>query len=208
MTYKVGATHQGYCLVVTFFPNQNACVRPLISLPHSFTTMHSSLFLTAALAAAAHAHVAAWAPGMYCKGGNVTGVDDANTDSAVNPLYQKTQSDWWFQHYQGCDAVPPPEGEFLELPAGGSFTVELAHNRGQTSLSFGGEFTSEWPDGQSHPEDWSGDPTDGEGCIQDDGAMHVQNQSMATGTAFAISYQSEIESVTMEDLVVFTVLEQ
>jgi hypothetical protein len=175
---------------------------------HSFASMHYSLFVAVALVATAEGHVAAWANGMYCKGGNVTGVDDSNTDTAVNPLYQKTQEDWWFQHYQGCDVVPPPEDEFLELPAGGSFTVELAHNRGQTTLSFNGEFTSEWPDGQQHPENWSGNATDGEGCIQDDGAMHVQNETMATGTAFAISYESDISAVTIENLVVFTVLEQ
>ena len=128
--------------------------------------MHSSLLITVALAATAEAHVTAWANGMYCEGGNVTGVDDSNTDTAVNPLYQKTQEDWWFQHYQGCDVAPPPDGEFLELPAGGSFTVELAHNRGRTTLSFNGEFTSEWPDGQQHPENWSGNATDVEAAFR------------------------------------------
>jgi hypothetical protein len=38
--------------------------------------------------------------------------------------------------------------------------------------------------------------------------MHTNNQSMAAGTAFAISYQSDLAAVTMENLVVFTVLEQ
>jgi hypothetical protein len=38
--------------------------------------------------------------------------------------------------------------------------------------------------------------------------MHVQNQTSATGTAFAISYESDITEVTMENLAVFTVLEQ
>ena len=165
----------------------------------------SILFI--ALAATTHAHTAAWASGMYCKGGNVTGVDDNNTDNAVNPLYMMTQDQWWFQHYQGCDSVPPPEGEFLELPANGEFTVELAHNRAQTTLSYGGQFAGEWPDGQPHPEDWNGGGV-GEGCIQNDGAMHVQNQTMATGTAFAISYESDLSAVTMENLAVFTVLEQ
>jgi hypothetical protein len=47
-----------------------------------------------------------------------------------------------------------------------------------------------------------------EGCVQDDGAMHVQNQTMATGAASAISDESAISAVTMENLVVFTLLEQ
>ena len=37
--------------------------------------------------------------------------------------------------------------------------------------------------------------------------MHVQNQSAAQGTAFAISYESELERVTLENLVVFSVAE-
>jgi hypothetical protein len=35
----------------------------------------------------------------------------------------------------------------------------------------------------------------------------VQNEGNATGTAFAISYNSDISKVTMENLVVFTVAE-
>lgn len=38
--------------------------------------------------------------------------------------------------------------------------------------------------------------------------MNFQNQTMATGSAFAISYESGISAVTMKNLVVFTVLEQ
>jgi hypothetical protein len=48
---------------------------------------------------------------------------------------------------QQCDEEPPNEGDILELPAGGTFTVELAHNRGQTTLSFDGMYTSKWPGG-------------------------------------------------------------
>jgi hypothetical protein len=36
--------------------------------------------------------------------------------------------------------------------------------------------------------------------------MHTNNQSMTGGTAFAISYQSNLQDVTMENLVVFSVL--
>ena len=97
--------------------------------------------------------------------------------------------------------------EVLELPAGGSFTVELAHNRAQTTLSYGGQYASDWPDGKDHPEDWAG-PGSPPDCIQDDGAMHTNNQSMAAGTAFAISYQSDLADVTIDNLAVFTVLEQ
>jgi hypothetical protein len=92
------------------------------------------IVLSIALAAPARAHTAAFANGMYCKGGNVSTVDDSNTNTAVNPLCILTQHQWWFQHDRGCDLVPPLDQEFLELPAGESFTVELAHNRAQPTL--------------------------------------------------------------------------
>ncbi|KFY94807.1 hypothetical protein V500_03046 [Pseudogymnoascus sp. VKM F-4518 (FW-2643)] len=158
-----------------------------------------------AIVAVSQAHTVGWAKGMYCLGGPVLGVDDSNTNTAVNPMYQKSFKDFWFQHYSGCDQVPPAAGDFLELPVGGKVTLELAHNRAQTTLSYNGAYANEWPDGQPHPEDWHGDDG-GENCIQNDGAMHTSNQSTAAGTALAISYQSNLADVTLENLVVFSVL--
>jgi hypothetical protein len=158
-----------------------------------------------ALVAVSQAHTVGWAKGMYCLGGPVAGTDDSNTNTAVNPLYQLSFEDFWFQHDRGCDLIPPADGDVLELPAGGQVTLELAHNRAQTTLSYNGAYAGEWPDGQSHPEDWSGNGV-GDGCIQNDGAMHTYNQSTAAGTALAISYQSNLASVTLENLVVFSVL--
>jgi len=43
---------------------------------------------------------------------------------------------------------------FFSRPAGGTFTVELATNRGKTSLSFGGKYMSDWPDGNTYPENY------------------------------------------------------
>ena len=57
------------------------------------------------------------------------------------------------------------------------------------------------------PSNWNGGGV-GEGCISDGGYMHVQDQQHAQGTAFAISYQSDINAVTLENLAVFSVLEQ
>lgn len=159
-----------------------------------------------ALVAASQAHVMGWANGMYCKGGNNTAVDDPNTNLAVDPLWMLPKEKFWFQADRGCDLAPPPAGEFLELPAGGEVTVEMAHNRAQTTLSYNGQYAGEWPDGQPHPEDWNGNNVPGEGCIQDDGAMHTSNQSTTAGTALAISYQSSIQDVTLENLVVISIL--
>ncbi|KAF2648640.1 hypothetical protein K491DRAFT_567068, partial [Lophiostoma macrostomum CBS 122681] len=145
---------------------------------------------------------------MYCRNGT-SGTDNSNNDAPIGPLYNRTQEEWWFQHHRGCDAFPPIEGEFLELPANGNFTVELAHNRAFTTLSYDGKFTSAWPDGKDHPDDWNGWGTDGKPamCLKEDGAMHTYNESSAGGTAFAISYESNLEDVTMDNLVVFTTLE-
>ncbi|KAH8652406.1 hypothetical protein BX600DRAFT_93495 [Xylariales sp. PMI_506] len=172
--------------------------------------MYFSVGLTVAFATAANAHVAAWTKGMYCLNGTTPGSEDRNTNTAVNPLYNLTKSDWWMQHDRGCDQFPPADGDSLALPAGGSFTVELAINRAFTTLSYDGEFTSEWPDGLEHPEDWHSPNVTS--CLEGNsdgagGALHTHNQSTAAGTAFAISYESDISQVTMENLVVFSVLQ-
>ncbi|KAF2832451.1 hypothetical protein CC86DRAFT_280425 [Ophiobolus disseminans] len=143
---------------------------------------------------------------MYCRGGADATKDDQNTNLVVNPLYNLAKQDWWFQHHRGCDKVPPKAEEFLELPANGSVAVELAHNRAFTTLSYEGKLVTDWPDGKKHPENWTGWNTDGTPavCLKDDGALHTYNESSAGGTAFAISYNSKLEDVTMENLVVFT----
>jgi len=143
-------------------------------------------------------HGVAWHRGMYCLNGT-SGVDDQNTYEASTPTFNWTFSEWWMHHYNKCDEFPPAPGDFLELPAGGSFTVEIAPNRGETTFSFGGRYTSEWQDGRQHPEGWS-DPE-----CKNYPNLHTQNETMAAGTVFAISYQSDIKKVTPENLVVFTV---
>jgi len=146
------------------------------------------------------AHVAAMAWGMYCLNGLKTWNDtDLNSFTVVQPLYNLTFDDW-FLHGK-CRNFPPAPGDFLDITAGGSFTVDIAGNRGQTRLSFNGSNASDWPDGGQHPDDMNMSP----GCIVTPN-LHTQNESMAAGTAFAISYESDIKSVTPENLVVFSVV--
>ncbi|KAF8227927.1 hypothetical protein L208DRAFT_1365571 [Tricholoma matsutake] len=143
-------------------------------------------------------HLAPWGPGMYCRDGP-SGTVNLNSADIVTPLYMLTKNDWFFHHINNCDNFPPPAGEFLQLPAGGSFTVEIASNRAKTSLAYNSRFVSDWPDGGNYPPNYNV-PT----CITSPN-MHTQNQSMAAGTAFAISYKSDIKKVNPEDLVVFSV---
>ncbi|KAF8161583.1 hypothetical protein B0H34DRAFT_841179 [Crassisporium funariophilum] len=144
---------------------------------------------------------------MYCLNGTEVGVNDQDTNAAVQPLYQLKESDWWFHHENKCDEFPPAAGDFLELPVDGEFTVELAVNRAFTTYSFGGMNVAQFGDGEDHPQ--LGVSPDGKdsttGCIVNPN-IHAQNESMAAGTAFAISYTSNMKEVTKENLAVFTVL--
>ncbi|KAG5640879.1 hypothetical protein DXG03_006756, partial [Asterophora parasitica] len=128
-----------------------------------------------------------------------TGKVDLNNNNPVNPLYDLPFDQWWFHHVDNCDNFPPKAGDFLELPAGKDFTVEIASNRAKTSLSYNGKYTSDWVDGETYPANYN-NPN----CITTPN-MHTQNQSMAAGTAFAISYQSDIKKVTPDNLVVFSI---
>ncbi|KAG2068216.1 hypothetical protein BDR04DRAFT_1025185 [Suillus decipiens] len=171
--------------------------------------MTLKLLALSSLALLANAHMAAFHKAMYCFNGTAQGQVNYNNDDPVSPLWMLTQSEYWFHHFNQCDEFPPAPGDFLELPAGSSFTVEIAANRGVTSLSFNGQYATEWGDGKNHPDDYSitnlaGAPLSDSDCIGSPN-MHTQNQSMAAGTAFAISYQSDISQVTMDNLAVFTV---
>ncbi|KAF9005326.1 hypothetical protein BDZ89DRAFT_598361 [Hymenopellis radicata] len=147
------------------------------------------------------AHVAPFHPSMWCFNG-LSG-DDINAEEAVNPVYQLPFSSYWMHANTGCLDHPPDDGQFLELPAGGSFTVEVASNRAMTSWSYAGANAGKWPDGQDH-DDYDGDHTT---CITVPN-LHAENRSMAAGTSFAISYTSDISQVNQDNLVVFTVAAQ
>ncbi|KAH7910501.1 hypothetical protein BJ138DRAFT_101827 [Hygrophoropsis aurantiaca] len=157
----------------------------------------------------AQAHLTAFHKAMYCLNGTVQGQVDYNNDAPVSPLWNLKKSDYWFHHINKCDEFPPAPDDFLELPAGGDFTVEIAANRALTSLSYDGKFATAWGDGKTHPSDYGvhnldGAPISASQCIHTPN-IHTQNQSMAAGTAFAISYESDLSKVDITNLVVFTV---
>ncbi|KAH6919310.1 hypothetical protein BKA70DRAFT_1249801 [Coprinopsis sp. MPI-PUGE-AT-0042] len=143
------------------------------------STSRLVLAVTATLAATANAHMAVFHQAMWCLNGN-TGQENYNSYDIVNPLYQLPFNKWWCK---SCNEFPPAPGVFLDLPAGGSFMAEIAENRAKTSQSYNSRDASDWPDG----------------------GLHAQNESMAAGTAFAISYNSDISQVRPDNLVVFSV---
>ncbi|CAF0745143.1 unnamed protein product [Adineta ricciae] len=140
--------------------------------------------------------MAAWSKGMYCMKGRGN-ENNMNNNLPVNPLVDLTKKDWWFQHFQGCDREPPPDGDYLELPAGGSFTVEIATNRAFTTFGHDKNFNGYF----GGPQELEYTPW---GCVSYPN-LHTPNQTAAPGTIFAISYQNSIDKVTPENLVVFTV---
>ncbi|KAF5361158.1 hypothetical protein D9758_009090 [Tetrapyrgos nigripes] len=155
-----------------------------------------------------HAHVAAWSKGMYCLNGTTPGQDNQNNNSPVVPMFQMKKEDWWMHHFDQCDQFPPAPGDFLDLPANGEFTIEFATNRAFTTLSYDGKQANTFPGPLQNglQDDQLGVAQDGQEpqCISDPN-LHAQNETMASGSAFAISYQSDIKNVTPENLVVFTV---
>ncbi|KAE9409025.1 hypothetical protein BT96DRAFT_807357 [Gymnopus androsaceus JB14] len=151
-----------------------------------------------------NAHLAVFTPGMWCANG--TNGTDVNSDDPVNPLYQLEQAQWWFHADNGCNKVPPKDGDILELPAGKNINVEIAANQAFTTMSYNGKFISDWPDGKTYPSNYVCSLL----CPQSArlivfAELHTQNQSMAAGTALAIAYVSDIADVTPENLVVFSV---
>jgi hypothetical protein len=126
------------------------------------------------------------------------GEDNMNNNLPMNPMLGLTKKDWWFQHYLGCDKSPPPSGSYLELPAGGSFTVELAANRAHTTFGSNKNF-NKYFGSQSDTLEYNA-----KGCVIRPN-LHTPNRTSAPGTVFAISYQNSIDKVTPQNLVVFTV---
>ncbi|KXN90938.1 Cell division control protein 15 [Leucoagaricus sp. SymC.cos] len=193
-----------------------------------------AVFVAVTLWGTALGHIAAWTKGMYCINGTTPGVDDQNAHEIVDPLYQLNFTDWWMHHIDNCDQFPPAPGDLLEIPALGAFTVEHAANRAFTTLSsnefppapgdlleipalgaftvehaanrafttlsFNGQNIATYPDGQDHP-----DLENSQDCITAPN-IHTTNESTAAGSAFAISYTSNLSEVNPENLVVFSVL--
>ncbi|WVQ97816.1 hypothetical protein IAU59_004931 [Kwoniella sp. CBS 9459] len=149
-----------------------------------------------------NAHVTLWDKGMFGLNFPYQADDpqnnNYNNDAPVRPLRELDglTTDQWFAH--GHKGYPPKSGDFMILPAGGSYNGEVACNRAQTR--------------QRNPSDTSaqfkyacsGDPGVG--------ALHTVNTYNGTvdskwfgGTALAIAYTSDIDSLQPNDMTVISV---
>ncbi|KAK7691012.1 hypothetical protein QCA50_006115 [Cerrena zonata] len=142
----------------------------------------------ASLSPLASAHIAFWHRSMY--GFNVTAQTFSYDNRPVIPLQDMSFDKWWFH---GHLDYPPNDGDFFELPAGGTAMSELSCDKGATS-----EYSSS-PGGKAgYPTDY---PCPGQPLSQ----FHTTGENDLGGCALSIAYKSDVRSVTPEDLVVFSV---
>ncbi|KAI9638433.1 uncharacterized protein MKK02DRAFT_22658, partial [Dioszegia hungarica] len=124
-----------------------------------------------------------------------------NNDYPVHPLRELDglSKDQWFAH--GYKGFPPKDGDFMVLPAGGSFTGEMTCNRAET-VQFRDPYNT--------------DPPSNFACRSGSGALHVMNQYNNTnvdptkfgGTALAIAYTSDVSALQPNDMTVISVVQQ
>ncbi|WVF70056.1 hypothetical protein IAT40_004843 [Kwoniella sp. CBS 6097] len=150
----------------------------------------------------AHAHVALWDKGMFGLNYPYLTDDPQNNnydnDAPVKPLRELDglTTDQWFAH--GHKGFPPKSGDFMILPAGGSYNGEVACNRAQTRLRNPADKSAQFKYA------CSGNPGVG--------ALHVMNaydgpvdNSFFGGTALAIAYTSDVDSLKPNDMTIISV---
>ncbi|TEB40115.1 hypothetical protein FA13DRAFT_55262 [Coprinellus micaceus] len=161
----------------------------------------SPLLSLVQLAIPAAGHIGAYGPGMYCRGGADPNVDNQNANDVSQPLFNVTKRVWWMHAENGCDKLPPPAGEFLELPSGGQVTLELATNRAFTTTSTQPLRLGVFGNGEDFifPEHVSE-----EGCVWEPN-LHTKSEAEAAGTVLAISYASRVQDTSDINLSVISV---
>ncbi|CDZ98469.1 hypothetical protein [Phaffia rhodozyma] len=156
----------------------------------------SSLFLVSLLAAGtATAHVALWDPGMYGFNGSNNAVANYDNRDPSQPLRldHALITSEWFGH--GFQHLPPKDGDFMILPAGGTYHGEVSCIRSQTSYGRPGA-TDDLPE---------------YACKEVDSLHTILNLGEETdskwlgGCALAIAYESDVTKVKPEDFVVLSV---
>ncbi|KAL1727754.1 hypothetical protein EV714DRAFT_253538 [Schizophyllum commune] len=165
--------------------------------------MLSNIIFLAASAALARAHGTIWGPGMYCANEGNPNADYPSKQNSYHtgyPLYQLPWDQFWLNNNRNCKNDPPPDGEFMEVPANGVMKVQFASARAHTNYGWDGKFYTGFVDGLTGYDVNMNEPN----CVTSPN-IHAQNASMVAGSAFAIAYKSDINDVGLEDMVVFSV---
>lgn len=120
----------------------------------------------------------------------------SDTDNRpVAPLLDFVFQRWWFH---GHLDHPPNDGDFFDLPAGGTATAELACNKGATTYFASSE------GGDIRNPDKPNDPCPGSGIEE----YHTTGPDDLFGCSLAIAYKSDVNQVQPEDFTVFSVNHQ
>ncbi|BGP32989.1 hypothetical protein JCM10296v2_004777 [Rhodotorula toruloides] len=133
-----------------------------------------------------------WHPSMYGVGPGFS-YDGGNPVDPVGPVIAK-QSDWWFRG-PSYRALKPQNGSVMDLPAGGSVTIEitchLVHSSYGTQTSDPNDPLSACP--KRYGPHHAGDPA---GPIE---------ENLVSGCALGVADKNDIEKVGWDDIVIFSV---
>ncbi|ORY31423.1 hypothetical protein BCR39DRAFT_92543 [Naematelia encephala] len=152
------------------------------------------------LAAFVRAHASVCHPSIYGLNwpNQVTdAVQNWDNDQFVNPLRKSDNltTDMWFAH--GLKDFPPKDGDYLDIPSGGTLVTEICDNRALANST-------------RDPSTWD-QPLQLYGA--DGMAMHQMNPLVPSpppdpkwlgGTALAIAYTNDSANLKPSDMVVFT----
>jgi len=125
--------------------------------------------------------------------------DNKVGQKGVDPLSNLPFNQWWFHGY--IDQAPP-EGEFLELPAGGSFIGQVSCDKASTIYGPEGENTPVPPRACTVNRN----EPDQSGALHsaDPWSTPVDQVQDVKGTAIAIVYESDVHKIKPEDFVVIS----
>ncbi|GAA5978485.1 hypothetical protein JCM5350_003119 [Sporobolomyces pararoseus] len=139
------------------------------------------------------AHMSPWLPSMYGVGPNF----EYSAGNPVDPIGPgwTTFDDWWFRG-PSYRALKPQSNVASQLPAGGSFTMEIACHVAWTSYGYA---TTE----PGSPLDACPGDNAGPYHAGDPNSMEIDDH-LVSGCALAIADVENIEDVTMDNLVVFS----
>ncbi|KAL7337661.1 hypothetical protein BJY59DRAFT_703585 [Rhodotorula toruloides] len=156
------------------------------------TTGSSGVLVALAFFPAVYAHMSIWHPSMYGVGPGFS-YDGGNPVDPIGPGVAK-QSDWWFRG-PSYRALKPQNGSVMDLPAGGSVTIEitchLVHSSYGTQTSDPNDPLSACPNGYGPHH--AGDPA---GPI-------VEN--LVSRCALGVADKDDDEKVGWDDIVIFSV---
>lgn len=143
-------------------------------------------------------HLALWDPSKSCSPYGLTpGVfgwtDDPNQSDLVEPLDHLPFDQWWFH---GKIDNPPKDGVFMELPAGGKYSGQIACNSAYR-LNCADSLEALTKYGQNDYQQTGIYACEGDGPEGGIGAMHTtdawqsQNPTNVKGTGLSIACTSE-----------------